>query len=41
MFFKNAIGLDGGCVFGGNLFALIFEDNSKTLIKVKSLKKYL
>ena len=41
IFFKNAIGLDGGCVFGGYLFALIFEDNSKTFIKVKSLKKYL
>jgi hypothetical protein len=41
MNFKNAVGLDGGCVFGGNLFAYIINDNEKNLIKVRSMKKYL
>jgi hypothetical protein len=38
--FKNAIGLDGGCVFGGYLFAYILEGNEKSWIKVKAQKKY-
>lgn len=38
--FKNAIGLDGGCVFGGYLFAYILEGNEKSWIKVKAQRKY-
>lgn len=41
MHFSNAIGLDGGCVFGGYLFAYIIDDYEKKWIRVKALKKYV
>ena len=41
MHFNNAIGLDGGCVFGGYLFAYIIDDYEKKWIRVKALKKYV
>jgi serine/threonine protein phosphatase 1 len=41
MHFKNAIGLDGGCVFGGYLFAYIIDDCENKWIGVKAMKKYV
>jgi hypothetical protein len=41
MHFNNAIGLDGGCVFGGFLFAYIIDDYEKKWIRVKAMKKYV
>jgi len=41
MHFINAIGLDGGCVFGGYLFAYIIDDYEKKWIGVDALKKYV
>ena len=41
IFYNNAIGIDLGCVFGGNLLAYIMEIDGVGWEKVKALKNYV